>query len=240
MSNTTSQTILNFSWQQGAKISHIFPLDFRAQDLYKAVAVKLYPNFIPAADQPGCDNRTVFSFQLLYMGKTIPQNESNPDDKHKFHEMKKTMTTKTIILVVEHMKNGNNNPPMVYMDTHVELFHMEFNIELNKIVEHANTRCLLCLTVKNCMKIPCTQTGKCINLLCKICFLEFCARKNYTIQCLICMKFSDLESFLANAEFKPLSNGSAKMTLSEEFKISHAQFKESIELTRNIDFQICR
>jgi hypothetical protein len=240
MTSATPPTSLNFSWQQGAKFSHLFPIDFRAVDLYKAVAVKLYPNFTPAADQPGCDNRTVFPFKLLYTGKTIPQNESKSEDKDKFDEMKKTMTIKSTILIVERMNGGSSNPNMVDTDTHVRRFFAETNVELNKIVEHADTKCLLCLTSKNCMKIPCTQPGKCINPVCKICFLEFYARKNYTVQCLICKKFSDLESFLANAEFKPLSNGSAKMALSEEFKISHAQFKESIELTRNIDFQICR
>ncbi|CAF3432874.1 unnamed protein product [Rotaria socialis] len=240
MSNSTQQTSLNFSWQQGAKFAHAFPIDFTSQDIYKAVAAKLYPSFIPPADEPGCDNRTVFPFRLTHIGKNIPQNYSNPDDKTKFDDMKRMMTPKSVILVVERLHGGGNNGDMLNLDTHTRRFFSEVKVELNKIVEYPNNKCLLCLENKNCIKISCAQATRCLNTVCTVCLLEYYARKNYTTQCLICKKFSDLESYLANAEFKMLPNGNAKMTLSEEFKISHAQFKESIELTRYIDFQICK
>lgn len=238
--SSTPQTSLNFSWQQGAKFSHVLPIDFKPENLYEAVSRKLYPNFTPPANQPGCDNKTVFPFKLLYLGKTIPQTSSNPTDKATFDGMKQTMTIRSIILVVERMVGGCSNTDMVDMDTHVRRFFAELNVELNKIVEHANNFCLLCRNTKNCVKIPCPHQGKCFNVICKNCLPYFYANTNYTIRCSICRLSSDLETFLRNAEFKMLPNGSAKMALSEEFKISHAQFKESIELTRYIDFQICK
>jgi hypothetical protein len=209
--------------------------------MYKAVCAKLYPNYTPPANQLACDNRTVFPFKLLFMGKTIPPNLSNPDDKVKFDGMKQTMTTKSIILIVERMQGGaNNSDVMTDMDTHVKRFFKELNDELIKIVVHSNNTCMICLTKKNCFKIPCSQPSRCINILCKNCVPGYYAKKKFNFQCFICKKYSDLESFLTNAEFKSLSNKNVKMTLSEQFKISHAQFKESTEMTRYIDFQICK
>ena len=150
--------------------------------------------------------------------------------------MKKTMTITSIIMIVERVNGGIDNSITIDMPTDVKLFFTEINNELNKIVEYSNTKCTKSLTHKNCMKILCPQNSKCLNTVCKNCLSHYYAAKYFTPQRLICKKYSVLEFFFANADFKILSNGSIKMRLSEGFKMSHGQLKKSIELTGYIDF----
>lgn len=212
---------LNFSAMTGSKFSNPFPPECSPQDLYKVVAAKLYANFKPNI-QPGCDDKIVFPFGLLFAGKKIPSNDSAPENKKLFEEMKQKMTPRTVILVVEKMEGGNDKEPFD-MEALTAKFFTEFKSELKKLPSLPSTTCLVCRTLKDCIQFTCPK-GKCLNKVCITCVPENFAQKGHVLPCALCSKIIELDTFI----------------LGDAFKMSYDHFQDLIEQQRNIDFQICK
>jgi hypothetical protein len=221
MAQGTPMISLIFSAMAGSKFSHPFPPECRPQDLYKVVTGKLYTNFKPNV-QPGCDDKIVFPFRLLMAGKAIPFNDSAPEDKKLFEEMKQKMNPRTVILVVEKMEGGNDREPFG-MDALTTKFFTDFKSELNKLPTLPATTCSVCLAVKDCIQFTCPKS-RCLNKVCRTCVPEHFAQKGHVLPCVICKKTIELDTFIPG----------------DAFKMSYDHFQDLIEQQRNIDFQICK
>lgn len=191
--SSNDNTTLIFSSILGQNFSLSFPMTFSNVDLYREVAKKLNLSFNATA-AAGCPGGYESPFQLITKGKNIPFGTSVAEIND-FQKIKDTMTTKSIILVVQTFPGGTA------IEKQKTALLGTFAVEVMKLGLMQNTLCVVCREIKQSLQFNC-KVKNCANTICISCIQKHYETWRYQLQCLICRRFMPNETISTNLNFQ--------------------------------------
>ncbi|CAF1308812.1 unnamed protein product, partial [Didymodactylos carnosus] len=134
-----------------------------------------------------------------------------------FSTVKEKIVNNSLIYVVQRLDGGCSN--LIDIDTHIKTISSDLDNELKKLESKAKLDiCMICTDNILCYNYCCGTK------LCKNCFKQTFFNYNQTLKCLICSK----------------QYPNAKFFVSPEILQSLLQLDDAMQLTNNMDFQLCK